>query len=499
MSPSSDPSPDLTLDQALSVASPRLSPRPVSLFSTLIYLGVFALWALLFARALSFDNIFAWSAGIVYVCYDTFLLAFVAWQIRGLGKTRDETTKPQSASSAQNARLSLGVIIAAHNEAAVLPATIEALLAQSDQPDRILVADDGSSDATQKVLGRYGVAVPRFGEVAQGASPCSPVGWLRLPHGGKARALNAAIAVLHTDIVLTVDADTLLEPEAIGAMRRAFATQPRLVAATGLLAPVCNRSGVGRFFQWFQTYEYIRNYVSRFAWMRSDCLLLVSGAFAGFRRKALVDVGGFDPECLVEDYELIHRLHRHSVDHGLDWQVKVLGDAQAQTDAPSTFSAFLRQRRRWFAGFLQTQYWNRDMTGNGRYGRLGTLMLPIKAIDTMQPIYGLVAFGLLIGFLFGGEYTLALSTLAIIGTKIGIDLSFHLWSVHLYRLWSGDRMRTHLGHAFAAALIEPFSFQLLRHCGAFLGWVSFLARRKTWGRQSRSGLLSSIQAGNQNA
>jgi hypothetical protein len=89
--------------------------------------------------------------------------------------------------------------------------------------------------------------------------------------------------------------------------------------------------------------------------------------------------------------------------------------------------------------------------------------------------------------------------LAIIGTKIGIDLSFHLWSVHLYRLWSGDRMRTHLGHAFAAALIEPFSFQLLRHCGAFLGWVSFLARRKTWGRQSRSGLLSSIQAGNQNA
>ena len=47
-----------------------------------------------------------------------------------------------------------------------------------------------------------------------------------------------------------------------------------------------------------------------------------------------------------------------------------------------------------FAGFLQTQYWNRDMTGNRRYGALGLLMMPVKAIDTVQPIYGLTAFAL---------------------------------------------------------------------------------------------------------
>ena len=155
--------------------------------------------------------------------------------------------------------------------------------------------------------------------------------------------------------------------------------------------PVCSKTVSGRFFQWFQTYEYIRNFIARFAWMRADSLLLISGAFASFRRDALLAVGGFDPQCLVEDYELIHRLRRHGVDKGYDWDVRVVGNAHAITDAPSSLGGFMRQRRRWFAGFLQTQYWNRDMTGNRRYGTLGLLMLPVKAFDTVQPIYGLTA------------------------------------------------------------------------------------------------------------
>src|SRR5262249_32673104 len=156
--------------------------------------------------------------------------------------------------------------------------------------------------------------------------------WLRLPHGGKARALNQTILRLNTDLVVTADADTLLEPGAIAAMRGAFAREPELVAATGVLRPICGPGLSGRFVEWFQSYEYVRNFLSRYAWMRLDSLLLISGAFAVFRRKALVEVGGFDPECLVEDYELIHRLHRHSIDNGLGWRVRVIGEAQASTD-----------------------------------------------------------------------------------------------------------------------------------------------------------------------
>ena len=76
---------------------------------------------------------------------------------------------------------------------------------------------------------------------------------------------------------------------------------------------------------------------------------------------------------------------------------------RATTSAPESLISFLRQRRRWFGGFLQTQFWYRDMVGNRQYRRLGTWMLPVKAADTMQPIYGLFAFALLLFYIVTGK------------------------------------------------------------------------------------------------
>lgn len=471
-----------SLDRALTLASPRISPVRTPLISTIIHGGVMALWFVLFARAFFLHGLAAWSTGIAYVVYDTALLMFVAWKSRSL-------MQPMPAVAATRPTPSLGVIVAAHNEAAVLPITLDALLAQTRVPTQIVIADDGSTDGTAALLAsRFGLVDPGIGGLSE-PSPSHPkIRWLRLPHGGKARALNAAMLLMTTETVMTVDADTLLEPEACAAMSHAFAALPDLVVAAGLLSPVCSRTLSGRFFQWFQTYEYMRNFISRYAWMRADGLLLVSGAFAGFRREAVLAVGGFDPDCLVEDYELIHRLRRYSFDRGLGWDVRVIGTAKAQTDAPSTLGSFLRQRRRWFAGFLQTQYWYRSMIGSRRYGALGTLMLPVKAFDTVQPLYGLTAFGLLLVFLFSGHVTIVLPVLAIIFGKIAIDLAFQAWSVHLYRRWSGDTTRSSFGMALLASILEPFSFQLLRHGGATLGWFYFLLKRSEWGTQHREGL-----------
>ncbi len=482
------------LDQALTAASPRLNRRPTPLLSLAIYVAVFSLWIVLFLRGLYLDDIFAWSAGLLYVAYDTFLLSYVTWQTLPLRHWIPPIHQPPLQAE-ETWPLSLGVIVAAHNEAEVLEITLAALRAQSDPPDEILIADDGSTDATPDVLrALYGLKTPALGECS-GPSPAFPsLRWLRLPHGGKARALNAAILRVETDLVLTVDADTLLAPDAVSVMRQAFMREPRLVAATGILTPICARTLKGRLFQWFQTYEYVRNFLSRFAWMQANGLLLISGAFAGYRRAPLFKVGGFDPQCLVEDYEVIHRLHRWSVDHSLGWTVRVLGHAHARTDAPDTFSAFLRQRRRWFAGFLQTQYWNRDMTGNARFGQLGTIMLPVKAVDTLQPIYGLIAFALLLAAIAGAHANLALAILNVIGAKICVDLVFHLWSLHLYRRWTGDTQTTHIAHAVAASIIEPFSFQILRHMGAALGWVMLITKSTSWGRQDRAGLVAASGA-----
>ena len=97
------------------------------------------------------------------------------------------------------------------------------------------------------------------------------------------------------------------------------------------------------------------------------------------------------------------------------------------------------------------------MVGDRRLGWLGTLMLPIKAVDTLQPLYGLTAFVLLLVFAARGRLSVVGPVAVLIGAKIAIDLAFHLWSVHLYRRWVGDAARASLGWALAVALVEPFT------------------------------------------
>lgn len=478
------------LNDVLLRHSPRFTRRNTPWHAIAVHGGVVILWGLLLWAAFQRDSVLAWSVGVVYAAYDTALLLFVAWQTRDLRSAMTPTSVDDHTRDDKSA-LSLGVIVAAHNEAAVLPITLQALLNQTDRPDQVIVADDGSSDGTAELLTqRYGVTPPLVGSLSAESTTHPGLFWLRLPHGGKARALNVALQLLHTDAVMTVDADTLLDTRAVAAVRRAFRSEAELVAATGVITPVCGDSLSGRLMEGFQTYEYIRNFLSRHAWSRYNSLLLVSGAFAAFRRKAVMDVGGFDPDCLVEDYELIHRLHRHARKQGLHWTVRVLPQAQARTDAPSTLMAFLRQRRRWFGGFLQTQYWYRDMVGNRAHGKLGTRMLPVKAADTLQPLYGITAFLLLLGFLCEGRFGVVLPALSVIGIKTFIDLVYHLWSVRLYRAWVGDTRRGSLVQALLAALAEPFTFQLLRHTAAAWGWWSVLTGQAQWGVQVRHGLAS---------
>jgi len=139
------------------------------------------------------------------------------------------------------------------------------------------------------------------------------------------------------------------------------------------------------------------------------------------------------------------------------------------------------------------------MVGDPRYGWLGTAMLPVKAIDTLQPLYGLTAFFLLLYYLFGyvvdGRSAVLGPVAFVIAGKIVLDLAFHLWSVHLYRCWAESPAReahhvprASLGLAFLAAIAEPFTFQILRHTGAAWGWLYFLTGQRKWGKQSRGGL-----------
>ncbi|KXW56597.1 glycosyltransferase family 2 protein [Ferrovum sp. PN-J185] len=469
------------LDVAFYRCSPRLAPRPAPLISYILTIGVTLLWLGLLSRAVAVNSLLAWSAGIVYVGYDTFLIVFITLTSFPLVFKEKETKKnPQSSNH------TVGIIIPAYNEAPVLVRTLHSLLTQSVQADKIILADDGSTDNTSDVLQEYlQLDKPQLGHISS-ASPVFPnVYWLRLSHAGKAHTLNHSLTHLHTDLVMTVDADTRLDPIAIAEAKDYFNQHKEVVAATGILTPQCYPNVKGKILEFFQRYEYVRNFISRYSWMRVESLLLISGALALFKRDALIAVGGFDHECLVEDYEVIHRLHRYSVEHHLNWRTAVIGQVQAITSSPSTVSSFLKQRRRWFAGFLQTQHWNLDMIGNPKFKLLGLIMMPIKTFDTHQPVYGLSAFALLLWYLVSAQWPLVIGILSIMLTKAVFDSIYHVWSVILYRRWTGQKHTTPLVYALLSSFLEPFSFQLLRHLGATLGWLHFMTGQRQWGKELR--------------
>jgi cellulose synthase/poly-beta-1,6-N-acetylglucosamine synthase-like glycosyltransferase len=447
------------------------------LFGSVALLLVAAVLAAFFGR-----GPWAWSVGVVYIAYDTWLLShMVRASRRSIRDAARDAALPLQAS--QGARPSIAVVIAARDEKAALPATLAHLLSQADLPDRILLVDDGSTDGTQEWLAQvYGMAFNKGGPL--GRSLVEPRLWvLQKANSGKARSLNRALEVLTEEVVITLDADTHLAPGAISAVRSAFAREPALWAACGVLTPLCSGGPLAKGFQFYQTFEYLRGFLWRLSWMRDRTLVLVSGAFAAFRRARLEEAGGFDPECRVEDYELLFRLHRLAGDTGREMTVRVLGEARATTDSPGRLGTFLSQRQRWFAGFIQTMFRHHDMVGNPRYGRLGTFHLLVKTVDTLLPVYGLVSL-LSLPLLFVFHKPVPTPLLALAGAKFAFDLCCHASCIWMYQRWLGLPVTPGLvARSLLATFTEPIGFQLMRQLGAVAGWVAFLRGRIEWAPQ----------------
>jgi cellulose synthase/poly-beta-1,6-N-acetylglucosamine synthase-like glycosyltransferase len=420
----------------------------------------------------------SWAVGLVYIGYDTWLLSTMVLA------SRQALRKTSPVEAVSGVRPGLAVIVAARNESLVLPRSIDAVLAQSDLPDRLLIVDDGSTDGTSSLLSsRYGVVFE--GDLGRSAShPVLQV--LRKPNSGKARSLNEALQRVTEEVVVTLDADTYLEQGALAAIRHEFAAFPELAAACGVLRPVCERTLGGRLFELYQRFEYLRGFLWRLAWMNQGTLILISGAFAAFRREKLAAVSGFDPDSLVEDYELLFRLYRAAGDAGVPIEVRVIGEARATTDAPGSLSLFVRQRTRWYAGYLQTMFRYRDMVGAPRYNRLGRFHLRVKTADTLLPVYGLAALVVFAGLLMTGHHVGGVVLGAIIA-KLGFDLMCHFYSLMLYQRWLGHRLTLGVaGRALLATLTEPLAFQILRQLSAVLGWSAFLRGRIEWHPQRAS-------------
>jgi peptidoglycan-N-acetylglucosamine deacetylase len=245
------------------------------------------------------------------------------------------------------------VVVAAFNEEKVICKTIHSLL-DSDYPNlEVIIVDDGSTDLTYQTLLREFLDSPQ-------------VEMFYKVNGGKSTAINYAIERSTADIIITIDADTILHPIAISKLVSHFADD--LVAAVAGNIKVGNRVNL---LTYWQSIEYITSQnLERRALSVLNGIGVVPGAIGAWRRKYLLAAGGFTHDTLAEDADLTITLLK------MGYKICAEESAIAYTEAPENISSFLKQRFRWMFGTFQAIWKHRDAILRPQYGAMGTITLP---------------------------------------------------------------------------------------------------------------------------
>jgi cellulose synthase/poly-beta-1,6-N-acetylglucosamine synthase-like glycosyltransferase len=317
-------------------------------------------------------------------------------------------------------RPGISIIAPAYNTEPLIVANARSLLASDYEPLEVVIVDDGSEDGTTVALtkafdlidlpvgDRFEIpTVPVEQIYVSRSDPRLRV--VRKRNGGRSDAINAGLNVARTELVAIVDADTLLEPDALKRIGEVFAADPDDVVAVGGTIRIANGAVIENnavvhprvshaAVEATQTGEYLRSFLGgRIAWSRMNGLLIISGAFGVFRRDLLLSAGGLSKETLGEDMELVMRLHHQLRSKQPHTRVAYAADATAWTEIPSALAPLRGQRIRWHVGLLDNLRIHRQMFCRRRYGAVGMLALPYTvAFEVVGPLLQVAGYAILI-------------------------------------------------------------------------------------------------------
>ncbi len=398
----------------------------------------------------------------------------------------------------------------AYNEEPTCVEVVRSLLTLEYPEYQILVVNDGSTDRTAERLIEAFNLVPAA-RLPTAALPSKRIRQIyrsrRHPNlwmidkdnGGKADALNAGINFCQTPLFCAMDADSLLERQALIRIVRPFLEDDRTVAAGGILR-IANGCVVKQgqvtevrlpknLWAQFQVLEYLRAFLSgRMGWDALDATLVISGAFGIFKREAVVGAGGYATDTVGEDMELVIRLHRYCAERGIPYKIHFVPDPVAWTECPETFAGLSRQRDRWQRGLFQSLMRHRVMLLNPRYGKPGMLAFPyFFFLEMMGPVIealGYVSFTLAV--LSGrADYPYVIAFL-MVAVVLGFALSVAAVALEELSFRRYPRM-TDLVRLFFLAGLENLGYRQLSAWWRLKGTVSALRGVRGWGKMQRKG------------
>jgi cellulose synthase/poly-beta-1,6-N-acetylglucosamine synthase-like glycosyltransferase len=414
----------------------------------------------------------------------------------------------------------ISVLVPCHNEEETIVANIRGLLTLGYPEFEIIIINDGSTDETLPVLQRaFGLfPVPSATQVRIETQPIRRV-CRSLDHpnlllvdkeqGGKSDALNAGLNVCSYPLFCSIDADSLLESDALLRVSRVLQEDFEIVAAGGIIRVLNGTVVEGgrvtevraprRLLPRFQALEYVRGFLAgRRTLSKLNALLIISGAFGLFRKDPVIEVGGYRPDTVGEDMELIARLHRHARREDRRARVAFVPDPVCWTQVPSDVRSLLRQRDRWHRGLLETLWFHRGLFLNPRYGRIGLIAMPYYLfIEALGPVVETLGYVLIpVLFLLGALNPTFALLFFILAVLYGIILSVTALIIDDL-LFSRYRSAGDLLRMIVAALIEFIVYRQVLAFTRSLAWVTVFLRRRRWGEMRREEIPHSENTGSQ--
>lgn len=404
----------------------------------------------------------------------------------------------------------ISVLVPAFNEQDTIVPSVLSFLTLEYPSHEVVVVNDGSSDGTLEALiaayelyetpAAYPDVVPTAQVRAYYRSKVySKLSCIDKANGGKGDSLNAALNAARFSYVLAVDADTLVERDALLRLARPFLLgEP--VAAVGATVRVVNGSTIthgivthprvdGRWLPGIQTVEYLRAFLfGRLGWNRLGGSLIISGAFGLFKQEHLQAIGGYNAGSVTEDMDIVIRLHKHLRMQGSSDTIQFIPDPVAWTEVPVTLRGLYRQRERWHRGLISTMISHRNVCFNPRYGRLGFIAYPFflfgEMLAPLIEVAGYLAFGVSL-YLGVADLGFALLFLAV-STGFGFLLS--LWATVLEEV--SFRRYPSMRDFFLLlwfSVIEAFGYRQITLWFRLQAYWRYVRKDLSWGAMEREG------------
>ncbi|MGB0205640.1 MAG: glycosyltransferase [Neptuniibacter sp.] len=252
--------------------------------------------------------------------------------------------KRRQAKGSNNKTASVSVLIPAWNEEVGIIKTVNSVLDTKYPALEIIVINDGSTDQTDTLMKKFlrDFKRPESTEVS--------IKYFSLENGGKARALNFALEHASGEIIITIDADSLMHPESIKNMVPFF-SDPEVAAVAGNVTIGNREKPIGLI----QQLEYLYGFFFKRADSIFNSVYIIGGAAAAYRKDILKKAGGFNHQIITEDIEISTRLLK------LGYKTRYAADAITYTEGPSEYKGLCNQRLRWKFGRFQTFWKHREL------------------------------------------------------------------------------------------------------------------------------------------